>query len=104
MGISIHAFVEYDDGHLYLGHDPSEPPFSKPTDQVISFTDYVALSHGKDYDFIAAISGFRNRFGIPPLYRPRGLPPGVNRQVREYMDRFFEGNWVGLGWLMLSEI
>jgi hypothetical protein len=74
------------------------------TEQSVDFTGYVALSHGKDYDFFAAIAGFHNRFDVPPLYRPRGLPSVLSPRVREHMTNFFDEDWVGQGWLTLSEI
>jgi hypothetical protein len=102
MGARICAFIEYDDMCLYDSNAPEA--FTGPTDRVIDFTEYEALYAGKDYDFFAAISGIRNRFGIPPLFRPRGLPDGVKRQVREGILKFFSEDYSGIGWLRLEEI
>jgi len=97
MAARIYALIEYDDSN-------APEAFSGPTDRVIDFTEYVALWGGKDYDFFAAISGMRNRFGIPPLFPPRGLPFGVNDQVRKGILSFFSEDYPGIGWLTLDQI
>ncbi len=54
----------------------------------------------KEYDFVAAVAGVRNRFDGPALIRPRGLPPHGSMATA---DRFRHGVEVA-GWLTLSEI
>ena len=82
-------------------------PFIRYTDQVIDLTRYVDLRSGKDYRFIGAISGLRNRTEIEPLFPLRGLPEFVNAQIRgelclEENESPDEGRYVG--WLYLEEV
>ncbi|HEX8914224.1 MAG TPA: hypothetical protein VF796_17885 [Humisphaera sp.] len=56
----------------------------------------------KEYDFFAAISGTRNRFGREPLIAARRVPAGG---LSSPASRYFEDSGGDLaGWLHLSEI
>lgn len=54
----------------------------------------------KEYDFFAAVAGARNRFGAPPVIRPRGIPPHLSLPAA---GNFAHGAELA-GWLHLSEI
>jgi hypothetical protein len=61
----------------------------------------VLFETNKEYDFFAAIAGARNRFGKPPLIRPRGVPGRLSGLAGRYFDDFGASL---AGWLHLSEI
>ncbi|MEW6735969.1 MAG: hypothetical protein AB1489_32040 [Acidobacteriota bacterium] len=99
MGSSIDAFIEYD---RTLWFNPSAidvPPFST-IPEAIDLTGFTLFRSGKDYLFFAAISGIRNQTNKEPLYPLRGLPSPISSEV----EKFFDPDYPGQGWLTLSEI
>lgn len=99
MGTTLEALIECDRSRLFEGSE-SSAPFAGPTDDVLSFIDYTALSHGKDYTFVAAISGRRNESGVEPLFPLRGLPPNPSVVAQRFLDPSSEFT----GWLTFREI
>ncbi len=100
MGTDVYFFIEYDRNHP-LPNDANCENYV--VYDVIDFTDYYALVGGKGYEAFAAIAGVRNSSNIPPLYKPRGCPPGLSDQIRKFRNNCVDERDVQ-GWLYLSEI
>ena len=106
MGSSIEAWIEYDDDAQYYPERAAEPPFSRPHDNCIPLTDFVAFRSGKNYRFFAAISGTRSQQGDPtPLFPLRGgLPPNVSGYTMRHVFEVADDTDPNLGWLTYPEI
>jgi hypothetical protein len=91
MAANILAFIQFDD------NSPVDaPPFTNDASWWNLKDDY-GLWGCKDYDFIAAISGLRNKKGLPPLIPLRGCPAKPPHALKEYDDE-------PIGFLTRSEI
>ncbi len=100
MGASLDAYIEYDDSPMYYQTGEVPPPFTWGTDRLIDLTWNIGIRGAKDYLFIGAIGGPRNPRALEPLFRPRGLPPKVNRRIAAA----FSPPDLWTGWLLLPEI
>ena len=54
--------------------------------EIWDFANDVSLSHGKDYNFIGAISGWRLPEGKNPLFSLRGVPPGYKERYADVIE------------------
>lgn len=90
MGKTFHPFVEFDDPREAI----DVPPFSRAEPEALDLTDFVPLTHGKDYEFHAAVTAFRGR----------GLPPFCSTLVSKKLAEFFDPNDPAIGWLYLDEM
>jgi hypothetical protein len=111
MGTEMTAFIEYDrtpNRWREFYPDPNvelPPPFADISGEPFSLTEEGGIYTGsKDYLFFGAIAGVRNETGIPPLFRPRGLPPNLSPQVRRELNSRGELADHNDSWLRLSEI
>ena len=106
MGSSIEAWIEYDNDALYYPERAAEPPFSRPHNNCIPLTDFVAFRSGNNYRFFAAISGIRSQQGDPaPLFPLRGgLPPNVSGYTRRHVFEVADDTDPNWGWLSYAEI
>jgi hypothetical protein len=97
MGAAIDVYIEYDRSRDY---GAGAEPFSTEVDHI--GLDFVDLRSGKDYPFMGALTGARNRSDKLPLYPLRGYPPGVDPHVFKELDELYDADQVG--WLRPSEI
>lgn len=91
---SIWAFIEYrisSDGRSRSA-------------RAVDLTHIASFVGGKDYKFIAAISGCRNESPVGPLYPMRGMPPNASATTKAFIERHFEEPYTDVGWLFLREI
>jgi len=106
MGITIDAWIEYDEDVVYYPERAAPPPFSQDQDGCIPLDCFYQFCGAKDDRFLAAISGVRRREGDPdPLVPMRGcLPPNVTLHTkRQVLEMTGEGDPL-LGWLTYPEI
>lgn len=103
MGTSIDAYIEYDRTIYFEPKDSDKLPFSSSV-EAIDLRGFTLFRSGKDYSFISAISGFRNKTDKQPLYQLRGLPSIMSSEAEKGLLEFYDPNYFGLGWLTLSEI
>lgn len=101
MGTTFFPFIEFDDSRR---SSPELPPFSHPEPEVLDLTDFVPLTHAKDYRFYAAIAGVRSSPDRPPRFKPRGLPPHCSSLVSRKVADFFDPDDPSIGWLFQDEI
>jgi hypothetical protein len=91
MGSTIDCWIEYD--------RHNHPPFSDRP-EVLPLDSWCDLRYAKDYAVFGALSGIRNRIGIPPLFKLRGLPENPSAAV----EKFVEGDDQLVGWLYAGEV
>ena len=106
MGITIEAWIEYDDNALFDPERAAEPPFSQDVNGCIPLDYFVEFCGAKDDRFLAAISGVRWRAGDPdPLFPMRGcLPPSVTLHTkRQVLEMTGDGDPF-LSWLTYPEL
>lgn len=97
MGTSIDAYIEYD--RINNG----KHPFSS-VPEAIDLRGFTLFRSGKDYSFIAAISGIRNKTNKEPLYKLRGLPFIISSEAKQGLLEFYDPNYPCFSWLTLTEI
>ena len=106
MGITIEAWIEYDDNALFDPERAAEPPFSQDVDGCIPLDYFIEFCGAKDDRFLAAISGAKWREGDPdPLFSMRRcLPPNVTLYAKhQVLEMTSEGD-PSLSWLTYSEL
>ena len=106
MGISIEAWIEYDDDVKYHPERATEPPFSQVHDNCIPLEYFVRFRSSGDYQFFGAIAGiYRDKEGSRPLFPMRGgLPPNVSGYTKRHVSEIVEDNDPFLSWLTYPEI
>lgn len=108
MGTGMKAFIEYDRGLYDAQWQPGTTPLGPfgPGSDTYSLTEVGGLDdHGsKDYLFFGAIAGVRNATGIPPLFKPRGMPSNPSWQLAKFTKEWGYFDEPSGGWLTLSEI
>ena len=102
MATTFHPFIEFDD--LRSAEEKSLPPFSRPEPEALDLSEFIPLTHAKDYAFYSAVAGVRSGEGPEPLFKPRGLPPCCSSLVARKLDDFFDPDDPTIGWLYLDEI
>jgi hypothetical protein len=100
MGASMTGIIEWTEDAQDARQDDPTRILGEPRWQEDDLKG-VLFEVGKEYEFFAAIAGVRNRFGKPPLIKPRGVPSRLSSLARRHFDDY--GSEVA-GWLHLSEI
>lgn len=90
MGADLLAFIEFDNSSVVV-------PFTGNSNWW-NFVGDIRLVGCKDYAFIGAISGVRNKSDKPPLIPLRGCPPNPPRELKPFEDDPF------VGYLSLVEV
>ena len=106
MGITIDAWIEYDDNALFDPERAAEPPFSQNVDGCIPLDYFIEFCGAKDDRFLAAISGAKWREDDPdPLFPMRRcLPPNVTLHAKhQVLEMTGEGD-PSLSWLTYPEL
>ncbi len=106
MGITIDAWIEYDDDAQYHPERAGQPPCSRADENGIPLGCFTRFRRAKDYRFFAAISGVRGQEDDPkPLFPMRGgLPPKVSSQTKRQVAEIIGEDNPRLSWLDYPEI
>jgi hypothetical protein len=106
VGCDIHAYVEVQDGQGWqkvgaIFDNPDYRPESPLSDWNTPRTEHPI--RWRDYTLFAIFADVRNRAGIVPIAKPRGLPLDVSPEVRSAAQKF-DDDGHSHSWLLLSEI
>ena len=105
MGMTIDAWIEYDDSAHYYPERAGELPFSLAQDNCIPLDHFVRFRNTKDFRFFGAIAGVHREDGPAPLFPRRGcLPPNVSGYATSHVFNICDADDPNLGWLTYPEI
>lgn len=72
MGCDIHMHVEHRIGDTWKYVDPSS----------------IEIWGWRNYELFSALAGVRNRFGVVPIFEPRGVPDDVSQEVAKESEEW----------------